>query len=655
MSKQLAKTGLFMAIFLVFGLKNALSQPYYTVKFPDDLTLNQCNAAAPYTPPVITNEQCNVGVGISHSDEIYTVVPDACAKIVRTWTLLYWCDYLTSYSPTLILNPANTDLGPTVQGNAANHGYLKYVQVIKILDTGDPVMPPCPPDLTFCDYSPNDPSKYNHFGHDLCEGAVELSTKAWDKCSGSNLNFKYLLFLDLNSDGVFDSTMVSGVGNAFPISITTDVDTAFASIDFPPGFELPYGKHKVKWVAKDGCGHETACGQFFTIKDCKNPTIACISGLSINLMQVSGMATLWASDFLLYASDNCTPSNLLDIGIRKSGSGTGFTTANSVDLTCDDLGIVGIEIWAQDAAGNADFCLTYVFVTATGLPNPCMNAPLKLAGQVQKTDGQALEFVKMTLTGGQLPADGTAVLTSQTGQYAFPNQPQTGPWLLKPSLAGDFKTGISLADAERLKQHLLGFQPLNDPFLMLAADADGSGNLDWNDFQLIRQLANGIISDLPGSPSAWRFVCKNFVFTNPANPWAAPIPSSETPAGPGLWQADFIGFKMGDLVVSNDTLAAVNPNTVGIQSVENEGVSSVLASPNPFSDETILSFFLPTAGEVELAVFDIFGKKISGQIARFAAGENQFLLDENDCPSSGLFFVKLKTSGGEAIQRVVRF
>lgn len=653
MFKQFYLTAFCALACSLFFQKEGAAQTYFTVKFPDDLTLTQCNATAPLTLPVITGNGCLTDVGISHSDEVFTVVPDACTKIIRTWTLLYWCDFNSNWAPVNILNPNSTTTGPTVQGTAANHGYLKYVQIIKIVDGGDPVIEGCK-DLVFNDFSANDPTKYNHgAGHDLCEGAVSLSTKAWDACSGSNLTFRYLLFLDLDNNGVFDSTMVSETPGAFPINIVKNADTALANIVFPTGFELPYGKHMIKWIARDGCGHEAVCGQFFTIKDAKNPTVVCLNGLSANLMNPSGMLTVWATDFLQYAADNCTPSNKLKIGIRKIGSGTGFPTTTSVDLNCDDLGTTGLELWAQDEAGNADFCPTYIIVQANNAPNLCPDAPVQALGKVLKSDGTGLPSVKMTLSGASSAMD---EMTGADGGFLFPKMPSAVAYSLAPTLSESFKENITMADAQRLRDHLLEIQPLTSPVELLAADVDGNGGLDWADFQLLRDLASGMTNVLPGPTSAWRFFPKNTVFVDPLNPWATPLLSSLTVAGVGPVVADFTAFKMGDLVDVADTdWQPVNP-LLSTQVIEGQGVTLIGVRPNPFRDRCELHFNLQKSDKVELTILNVLGKKIFSESRQFADGENVWqleALDFGDNPG-GVFFVKLRTGNGEATERVLR-
>ena len=130
---------------------------------------------------------------------------------------------------------------------------------------------------------------------------------------------------------------------------------------------MPYGNHKIKWIVEDGCGNEKVCEYPIEVKDCKAPTVVCLNGLSVNIMP-TGMITLWDTDFLKYKEDNCTPAPKIITGIRRAGSGTGFprdaqgNPITNVNFTCADVGQQEVELWGEDLAGNADFCLTYVLV-----------------------------------------------------------------------------------------------------------------------------------------------------------------------------------------------------------------------------------------------------------------------------------------------------
>ena len=61
-------------------------------------------------------------------------------------------------------------------------------------------------------------------------------------------------------------------------------------------------------------------------------------------------------------------TDLIKIGIRRAGTGSGFPTnadgtpQTGVTFTCADLGTQLVEVWGEDKAGNADFCQTYILI-----------------------------------------------------------------------------------------------------------------------------------------------------------------------------------------------------------------------------------------------------------------------------------------------------
>ncbi|MBK7336699.1 MAG: right-handed parallel beta-helix repeat-containing protein [Saprospirales bacterium] len=65
----------------------------WVVEFPEDLTVQCTDGQLPDTgEPEIFHDECEL-VAVSHEDVIFTVVPDACYKIVRTWNVINWCIY----------------------------------------------------------------------------------------------------------------------------------------------------------------------------------------------------------------------------------------------------------------------------------------------------------------------------------------------------------------------------------------------------------------------------------------------------------------------------------------------------------------------------------------------------------------------------------
>ncbi|MBL7803058.1 MAG: T9SS type A sorting domain-containing protein [Saprospiraceae bacterium] len=585
---------LLLLVSFAFYLKaEAQTQTYYTVKFPNDFTVYGCGATADTIWPVITQYgYCNgFNVGVSVHDQVfYSTSTPGCYKIDRRFRLIWWCDYNpNTYNPYLILNPVNSDVGPTVNGDSWNHGYLEYHQIIKVQDVEVPIVIDCPASpVIFCDLTENNAQLWNAMywwdgsSHDLCEGPADLSVTATDACSGNNVQIRYQLFLDLDGVGPMETVVSSnnpppantvnynnlntpnfsgGTARAFDqrnvpanqkygftMQETVSGNNRIASVRWntqaAPGTyvvpEFPYGTHKIKWFISDGCGNEKTCEYTFVVKDCKPPTVVCHNGLSVNIMQ-TGMITLWDTDFLLYAFDNCTPSQQLKYGIRKSGTGTGFPLdSHSVTFDCTEIGTQPVEIWSVDAAGNAAYCETYVIVQDNS--NACgPSGPVSgniTTAQLHPAPGVTVNALKSNNVV-------QSTLTDANGNYLFANGLPAGcNYLITPSLDGPAADGLTVLDALLNAAHNDGTLTLPTPLDVYAADADGDGQVTSADWQTVLDLVLGASSDLPGNVPTWKFIPAGYNIQNPA----IPPGNIALCLGTGATaQPDFTAVKTGDL------------------------------------------------------------------------------------------------------------
>ncbi|MBC7776200.1 MAG: proprotein convertase P-domain-containing protein [Phycisphaerae bacterium] len=609
----------------------------YFVKFPDDAIVNTCDGTGMFGEPQFYGEDCEL-LGVSFVDQIFTIVPDACYKIERTWTIINWCTYNPNLPCVEVPNPnphTNTNHvsnlpGPTVSAagtaspwaptvvkinpgdpSATNYSQFwtqnancyKYKQIIKIIDTQPPIMicPPSPEE--FCDLTNNDPQLWNESywwdlqsqSHDLGETPVDLSVSATDFCSGSNLSIRYLLFLDTDGNGsmetVVSSTNPPAAGTVnydnlntpnfsggtprqfdkrsvaanqkyrFAMQTTLNGTSLGASVRWntpasPATYvvpEFPYGTHKIKWIVSDGCGNESVCEYMFTVKDCKTPSIVCLNGMSANMMP-TGAITLYASDFLLHASDNCTPADDLLFAIRKCSNGTaGFPVdgngnpAISLNFDCTEVGTQCVQLWAQDAYGNADYCETYIIVQDNA--GNCGAGSATVAGLLKTEMSDGLEETDVELAG---PTFNLFDVTDQSGQYSFSNAvPMHADYTITPTKDDNPLNGVTTYDLVLISKHILGVEPFTTPYKMIAADANKSGSITTFDIVELRKLILGLYTDLPSNDS-WRFVDKSFQFPNDANPFQTAFPETKTVADiqANAIEDNFVAIKVGDVNAS---------------------------------------------------------------------------------------------------------
>jgi|GEM_PF-1430879 len=222
----------------------------FYVKFPDDVVTNNCGTTFP--EPVVEALGCALVV-FSYTDVIFTVIPDACFRIDRTWTVIDWCTFdpnlpfvqipnprpnvipnhpLNLIGPTMAAASAASPWMPTVSAlvpggpsvnfsifwSPASNGY-QYMQTIKVIDTAPLVIDQSfGPDDVY-DITSNDPDLWSGSGWldpvsgaaDLEDAAASLQIGMSDDCFNFNfnVNVRYLLFLDLDQNGTLETVVNS--------------------------------------------------------------------------------------------------------------------------------------------------------------------------------------------------------------------------------------------------------------------------------------------------------------------------------------------------------------------------------------------------------------------------------------------------------------
>ena len=480
----------------------------YWIRFPNDVIATVCNDDGIYGEPQLGNLHCE-NMAISYQDELFTVVPDACYKIERTWKIYNTCAYdstqafiaVPNPNPNATLNHPSNLTGPTVSplGTPApwnpsaiaigpgqtptnfstfwttNANGYQYKQIIKVIDTQDPVIDQCPASaVAITDVSPNDPLLWNELywydqaaqSHDLQEAPVDLCIDVTDQCSGADVKIRFLLFLDLDGDGIQETVLNSinlpgpntlNYGNVQTPNYSGGTPRAFDERPVPANQKyafalqtsmsgnnktacvkwntpqsplnyteplLPHGSHRIRWFTEDNCGNESICEHTFTI-----------------------------------GPDEVTVDGQIQI---EGGNGVGTTT---VDVTVNSA-------------------------------HPTL-PPYTISAQ---TDVQ--------------------------GNFQF-SVPAQSAYLVRPKRDDDPLNGVSTFDLVLINKHVLGTEALSTPYRIIAADVNRSRSVTTFDIVELRKLILGITSKLPASDS-WRFVDKNYVFPNPANPFQEIYPETQS-------------------------------------------------------------------------------------------------------------------------------
>ena len=76
--------------------------------------------------------------------------------------------------------------------------------------------------------------------------------------------------------------------------------------------------------------------------------------------------------------------------------------------------------------------------------------------------------------------------------------------------------------------------------------------------------------------------------------------------------------------------------------------------PNPWSEETVIGFYLPEASVVTLTVFDAVGRVRFANSGEFKKGNNSFQLDNRVTEEGGMLYYRVETPAASATMRMVQ-
>ena len=324
-------------------------------------------------------------------------------------------------------------------------------------------------------------------------GYALLTESAVTTCqAGSYLSYSYKL--DLQNDG------------------TTDMQAAEDTLIG----NFPIGTHRISWRANDNCGKVSTCSYMVIVKDCQPPNLICINGLTQQVSLPDCATSFAASQFILSLSDNCTPTNQLQLGIRAEGAGTGFPATSSMTYDKCQQGLHTLEVWARDGTGLNNSCIVYVIIQQLGDDCKCtIDGDIRLKGCVHTRDNKKVSDYRLLgqvqSTGGTPPATNKKIsaFTSDScfDVVAAPNLPLGNPYriMLTGQRDGSALNGVSTYDLVLISKHILGLEPFPTLYQALAADANRSNSITTFDIVELRKLILGIYDTLPAT-KPWRFV-----------------------------------------------------------------------------------------------------------------------------------------------------
>ncbi len=465
-------------------------------------------------PSLIGNISACSMVGIVNppSDLILHMGTGDCSslKIFRKWVVVDWCQ--AGNDPDLTQN------GP---------GVWVHTQVVMVSDNEAPILSNPPADITVS-------------ADANCQGAIglpEIDMANIDDCS-SNISIS-VTSPDLNLGANPYDIVLADLGN-----------------------------YTATYLLDDGCGNTTTHTINIEVVDDKKPTPVCI-GVSSQLMPTgngTGMLMLPAMTFVSDTSsfDNCTAFDDLTFTVvfDTLNDPNVPPTATEILFTCDQLGISRVALWACDQAGNCDFCVIEVMMTA---PSGTCGVPLTqmavMSGFIDNEEGEGIDEVEVNINNGQV-----VEMTNSAGSFNS-NMPMYESYNIKPVKNNTPLNGVTTFDIVTIRKHILGIELLDSPYKIIAADVNGSGSLTALDLAQIRNLILLNVSEFPNGIPSWRFVDANYIFTNPNDPLSENFPEAVDIQNltSDLNEIDFVAIKVGD--VTENAL----PNLLTNETREKEG------------------------------------------------------------------------------------
>ena len=184
-------------------------------------------------------------------------------------------------------------------------------------------------------------------------------------------------------------------------------------------------------------------------------------------------------------------------------------------------------------------------ITQNGYARP-IPAGYNISGTVKTHWGDVMPYtrVKLSDTGGS----SFVVLTDTLGKYVFQNITAGHNYTISPERDTNDLNGVTTFDLVLISKHILGIEPMNSPWKMLAADVNKSNSITTFDIVEVRKVLLGINPSFPANTS-WRFFPEFAVFPDPNNPFNGTLPPNSITINnlQGDYpNANFKGIKIGD-------------------------------------------------------------------------------------------------------------
>ena len=169
---------------------------------------------------------------------------------------------------------------------------------------------------------------------------------------------------------------------------------------------------------------------------------------------------------------------------------------------------------------------------------------INLNGKILNENSEEVKDVNVLLSGVSNNSD----ITDTNGEFQFQLLSSNNGVEIRPEKNDDHRNGVSTFDLVLIRRHILGLQPLDSPYKIIAADANHDEKITTFDIVQLTRLILELITELPGN-SSWRFVDGTYNFTDPTMPLLENFPDSVylNMVSEDRNDLDFVAIKVGDV------------------------------------------------------------------------------------------------------------
>ncbi len=600
------------------------------IDWPEDTELEGCN---PHTHPDYlpsgsgwpTWDWLPCSMVATNYDDMWFNFSSTCKKLVRVWTVIDWCQYTTG----------------------GNYGIWTYWQIIKVSESDPPIVE--------------------------CQEVVEVSSH---NCYNEYVEVDPLYIHESSCGGNF------GVTNNSPYADENGADISGT---------YPLGTTTVKYTIEYGCGYKSYCYTDVVVTDNKKPHVYCLAHIVTALMPVDnnndgiseeGMVTIWAKDLDWGSSSQCGHDPLIF-------SFSEDVTHTYKTFTCAEIGNNAVNMWVTDSQGNQAYCTVDVEIQNNGAnipncePEPDYEEISSLHGRIGDQFDDDVEDAEVSVmfheqdTVYTIHADTSIIMrvdsfinssgywvfheihdssitvsvdtsivlneimhhamSDDNGQYIFEEMSMYREYMLFADKDEMTQDRINNSDVSTLFRHLTGQAVIENPYILIAADTDENGVINFEDLMNLLQFAQSKISGFPAE-NDWVVISRAYEFVDPLDPFSEDLPLEKyITLNDSLNVEDFVAIMRGDLInPSADQFAISNQPEIDMvrlevalrnkeyENIESKVVNDITVYPNPVSDYVNFEIFSDNNQDGILTMTDALGRTIVQERISLSKGINRF-------------------------------